>query len=46
MNTELLNTTVNEVTTKTLVDWHNLILANLEIIQKNWTQSIILNGRK
>jgi len=46
MNTELLNTTINEIATKTLVEWHNLLLANLEIIQTNWTPSIILNGQK
>ena len=33
MNTELLNTTINEIATKTLVEWHDVILANLEIMQ-------------
>ena len=46
MNTELLNTTINEVTTKTLVEWHDLILANLEIIQNKLDAINNLNGRK
>jgi len=33
MNTELLNKTINEISPKTLVEWYNVTLSNLETIQ-------------
>jgi type I site-specific restriction endonuclease len=45
MNSELLNPTINEITTQTLAEWYNVTQSNLETIQnklKNTNDSVWL----